>query len=63
LKSYEGLGDSYPDTEAAMRSLIPTHVVFNGKVGALTDKNAMTAKVGETVLIVHSQANRDTART
>ena len=43
-----------------MRKLIPTHVVFNGKVGALTGKNAMTAKVGETVMIVHSQANRDT---
>ena len=43
-----------------MRGLIPSHVVFNGKVGALTGKNAMKAKVGETVLIVHSQANRDT---
>ena len=42
-----------------MRKLIPTHVVFNGKVGALTGKNALTSKVGETVLIVHSQANRD----
>ena len=48
------------DTVEVMRKLIPTHVVFNGKVGALTGKNAMTAKVGETVLIVHSQANRDT---
>jgi len=43
----------------AMRKLIPTHVLFNGKVGALTGKNALTAKVGETVLIVHSEANRD----
>ena len=43
-----------------MRKLIPSHVVFNGRVGALTGKNAMTAKVGETVLIIHSQANRDT---
>ena len=43
-----------------MRTLIPTHVVFNGKAGALTGENAMKAKVGETVLIVHSQANRDT---
>jgi nitrite reductase (NO-forming) len=60
FKSYESLGDSYADVEATMRTLTPSHVVFNGKVGALTDKNAMTAKVGETVLIVHSQANRDT---
>ena len=35
-------------------------MVFNGGVGALTGKNAMTANVGETVMIVHSQANRDT---
>ena len=33
--------------------------MFNGKDGALTGKNALTSKVGETVLIVHSQANRD----
>src|SRR5216684_1247424 len=39
--------------------MIPWHVVFNGKVGALTGKNALTANVGENVLIVHSQANRD----
>ena len=59
-KTYETLGESYADTTEVMRKLIPTHVVFNGRVGALTGKNAMTAKVGETVMIVHSQANRDT---
>ncbi len=58
-KSYDSAGEAYTDTLAVMRGLIPTHVVFNGKVGALTGKDAMTAKVGETVLIVHSQANRD----
>jgi nitrite reductase (NO-forming) len=58
-KSYKSLTDSYPDTVQVMRTLTPTHVVFNGKVGALTGKNAMTAKVGEQVLFVHSQANRD----
>lgn len=59
-KTYETVGESYGDTMEVMRKLIPTHVVFNGRVGALTGKNAMQAKVGETVLIVHSQANRDT---
>jgi nitrite reductase (NO-forming) len=59
FKSYNSPGDAYSDTLEVMRKLIPTHVVFNGKVGALTGKNALTAKVGETVLIVHSQANRD----
>ena len=43
-----------------MRKLTPSHIVFNGKVGALTGANALTAKVGETVLLIHSQANRDT---
>ena len=60
FKTYDIAGDAYDDTVEVMRKLIPTHVVFNGKVGALTGDNAMTAKVGETVLIVHSQANRDT---
>jgi nitrite reductase (NO-forming) len=58
-KAYDTVGEAYADTMELMRKLIPTHVVFNGKVGALTGKNAMKAKVGETVLIVHSQANRD----
>ena len=59
-KTYESLGESYADTTEVMRKLIPTHEVFEGRVGALTGKNALTAKVGETVLIVHSEANRDT---
>ncbi len=59
FKSY-GSPEGYADMVEVMRKLIPTHVVFNGKVGALTGKNALAAKVGETVLIVHSQANRDT---
>jgi nitrite reductase (NO-forming) len=59
FKSYESPGEAFTETEEVMNKLIPTHVVFNGKVGALTGKNALTAKVGENVLIVHSQANRD----
>jgi nitrite reductase (NO-forming) len=59
FKSYNSLVEAFADTEEAMRKLIPTHVVFEGRVAALTGKNALTAKVGETVLIVHSQANRD----
>jgi len=59
FKSYDSPGEAFTETEEVMKKLIPTHVVFNGKVGALTGKNALTAKVGENVLIVHSQANRD----
>jgi len=59
FKTYERAGDDLPDSLEAMRGLIPTHVVFNGAIGALTGQNALKAKVGETLLIVHSQANRD----
>ena len=47
------------DTLKSMRTLVPSHVVFNGRAGALTGDDAMTAQVGETVLFIHSQANRD----
>ncbi|WP_218013950.1 copper-containing nitrite reductase, partial [Rubellimicrobium rubrum] len=59
-KRFADAGESYPDTLEVMRRLIPSHVVFNGRVGALTGDNALTAKVGERVLFVHNQANRDT---
>ncbi|MBA5775698.1 nitrite reductase, copper-containing [Stappia sp. F7233] len=57
---YETPGDSYADTVEVMKGLVPTHVVFNGAKGALTGEKAMTANVGETVLFIHSTANRDT---
>ncbi|HUH40154.1 MAG TPA: copper-containing nitrite reductase, partial [Castellaniella sp.] len=59
-KEYDTALESYGDTVEAMRRLIPTHVVFNGKVGALTGAGALTANVGERVLFIHSSANRDT---
>jgi len=58
-KFYETAGDDYADSLEAMRTLIPTHSVFNGAVGALTGEHALKAKVGETVLMIHNQANRD----
>jgi len=59
-KTYESASDGYDDMLQVMRTLTPTHEVFNGAVGALTGENALVANVGETVLILHSQANRDT---
>lgn len=56
---YDNHSDALVDTLEAMRTLTPTHVVMNGRVGALTGDGAMKARVGESVLIVHSQANRD----
>src|SRR6476646_4294904 len=40
-KAYDSPGEAYTDTVEVMRRLTPTHVVFNGKVGALTGKNAL----------------------
>jgi nitrite reductase (NO-forming) len=59
FKKYESTGENMVDCLEVMKTLTPTHVVFNGAKGALTGDNAMMAKVGETVLFVHSQANRD----
>ena len=58
-KTYDVAGKDYEDSIEAMRTLVPTHCVFNGAVGALTGETALRAKVGETVLMIHNQANRD----
>lgn len=57
---YETAGEDYADSLRVMATLTPSHVVFNGAVGALTGEGSLKASVGETVLMVHSQANRDT---
>ncbi len=59
FKTYSNAGDDYAESLEAMRSLTPTHVVFNGSVGALTGTNALHSAVGKTVLMIHNQANRD----
>jgi nitrite reductase (NO-forming) len=58
-KKYAATGDDMSDYVDVMRTLTPSHVVFNGAVGAITGDNALTAKVGERVLFLHAQANRD----
>lgn len=57
--SYDGKRDRLDAVRKVMRTLTPSHVVLNGRVGALTGENAMKAEVGESVLFIHSQANRD----
>lgn len=59
-KKYESPMESMEDDIAVMKTLTPSHIVFNGKVGALTGDNALRARVGENVLFLHSQANYDT---
>src|SRR5262245_663306 len=60
FRKYEAPGDNFNDALEVMRNLTPTHVVFNGAKGSLTGDSALKAKVGETVLFIHAQANRDT---
>ena len=55
---FKNAADSYAEDKKAMDGLIPTHVVFGESKGQLTGDNAMTSKVGETVMIYHSQSNR-----
>lgn len=59
FKRYSSPAEAMGDTFKVMQTLLPTHLTFNGKVGAITGVNAMRATVGETVLFIHSQANRD----
>ncbi len=58
-KTYSNAGDDYAESLEAMRTLTPSHVVFNGSVGALTGTQALHSKVGQTVLMIHNQSNRD----
>ncbi len=56
---YDTHGDGIADMLGVMRTLTPFHVALNGRVGALTGDRALKVQVGETVLFIHSQANRD----
>ena len=58
-KTYDAPGVNLADVLPLMAKLIPSHVVFNGKVGALTGDNALKSKVGNTALFIHAQSNRD----
>ncbi len=59
FRKYETAGEDLADSLDVMRTLTPSHVVFNGAAGSMTGDKAMKAKVGENVLIIHAQANRD----
>lgn len=59
-KKFDSPAAAMPETLEVMKTNEPSHVVFNGAVGSLTGENSLTAKVGESVLFIHSQANRDT---
>lgn len=52
--------ESIQEIGESIKTLKPTNIVFNGHQGALLGKNALTANVGDKVLLITSQANRDT---
>ncbi len=52
-ESIQAIGES-------IKTLTPTNLPFNGHQGALIGKNALTAKVGDKVLFIAAEANRDT---
>ena len=58
FKRYDSAAASAVEDLEAMRTLAPTHIVFNGATGALQGEGQLSAAVGDNVLIVHAQANR-----
>jgi len=59
LEQYETVQKAVQAKGDAIKTLMPAYIVFNGRVGSLVGKNAMTAKVGEKVLFITSEANND----
>lgn len=59
-KEYATPAEGFGDMLEEFKTLTPSHIVFNGAEGSLTGENALKAKVGDNVLFITSQANRDT---
>lgn len=58
FKRFATAAESMAEDKEVMDKLIPSHIVFGDRKYAYTGEKAMTAKVGETVMFYHSQANR-----
>ncbi len=56
-KRYDTFAAQLGDWLKVMETLVPTHIAFNGTYGALTQDIRLEAEVGETLLMLHSQAN------
>lgn len=56
-KRYANFSLQMADWVGVMRGLVPTHIAFNGEYGSLTSDIRLEAEVGETLLMLHSQAN------
>lgn len=60
FKEYGSPAESFGDVMEVFETLTPSHIIFNGVQGSLMGENALKAEVGDKVLFVTSQANRDT---
>lgn len=52
--------ESMNEMANSIKTLIPTHIVFNGRRNSLTGKDSPVVNVGDKVLLISAQANRDT---
>lgn len=59
-KEYETPAAAFGDITKVFQTLTPTHIIFNGIKGSLMGEHALKANVGDKVLFITSQANRDT---
>ncbi|MCP5426383.1 MAG: nitrite reductase, copper-containing [Gammaproteobacteria bacterium] len=59
-KKYNSPAEAFGDMIQLFKTLKPSHIVFNGIANSLTGDHALTANVGDKVLFITSQANRDT---
>ena len=60
FQSFTDVSDYFPKLMELMRQLVPTHVVFEGKVGSAHGKECAASESRRNRgLIIHSQANRD----
>lgn len=59
-KNIATANESMNEMASAIKTLIPTHIVFNGRQNSLTGKNSPVVNVGDKVLFISAQANRDT---
>ena len=62
-KKFDSPAAALPATLEVMKTNEPSHVVFNGAVGALTGENSRSEKVGETVLFWPSGSFNDAPQT
>ena len=59
-KNIATANESMTEMATSIKTLIPSHIVFNGKRNSLTGQNSPVVNVGDNVLLISAQANRDT---